>query len=960
MGALKDFSKVSDYLKKYFFEKGVYSQSKEQELYKREAKSFVDILPYKSFDEETDTFVLEDGYSRAAVFTISPISTVGKTTEELVEYRNGVERIYSVFEAKTPALGQWVLQEFTYNDNRISQVMEKIRNYVQPHAKGTQLTEEYLRVTEHHLRGMAQDGGIFKDKEVTREQWGLKIPRTKFVLYRRITDEEISKVESGKFNPALELNEVIENIQVCFDQVGITYKRDNKKDVLFWLYRFFNPSPDCGMEVEEFYDLMTDVEGEGDIGPELRETLVNNRPVSSVEENCWTFDDQKMRFLRFAELSEPPRIGQLTGEVVTGVGASATVQNAIDSIPDGCMMAKTVVFVAKSDLEDKMIKLEKASRTNSNDSERARRILKSTRNDFIDSPKSTRCTMGVYVSANTLDELDTKQRKIIATFTNNKIKLLKDSEDGLSLDGFIHHLPMNFKPLSDKSNRYMRLMKFDHAANLSFMFGRGEGSGNPALFFFNRGGAPVFHDPLNSDERLMNAFQFIVGPPGSGKSVSIAQMAVMNQAIYRPRMFIIEYGNSFGLLGDYFKSQGLSVNKMRLDMKRAPSLAPYADIDNVLNDGVDTNTFEDWEFEGDFDEQDVAAATDDEERDYLGEIELITFLMITGGEEREYNKYSRADRQLVRDVIVKTAQRNRELGKPKFNEETGKPELDEYGNERVIPKPTITSDIIDTMMMVCEGKYDDDSLGYTDSQKNVLSDMATTLRMFTNGFNAKLFNRSGKAFPDADVTIIDLAELAKDANKDKLAVAFTALLQQVNYLAEQHQHSGRHTLFLVDECHLVCSNPLIGPYLVKMVKCFRKLATWPVFATQNVDDMAGGSRKLLSMMEWYFALNTPREEALGIQAVKGLSDQDTHMLQTTRKQSRCYTEGVLISPKYKTLFRSCPPSLFLALAMTEGHEKAERAQFMDEMSCDEATAAYYVARKIDKARGFTHELEIIH
>ncbi|WP_210467430.1 conjugative transfer ATPase [Vibrio crassostreae] len=936
MGVLRKALKSA---KEYFFEDGLFTSDSEKAFYKRKAKSFVDILPYKSFDQQTETFILEDGVSRAAVFTINPISTVGATTRNLVESREGIERILHSIEAKAPNLGQWILQEFTYNDNRISQVMNQLRSYVGPFAKGSQMTDEYFRVVEHHLRGISKEGGIFKDLAVTKEQWGLKIPRTKFVLYRRISKAEKNRIEEGKFDPAQEINELIETIQVNFDQVGITYKRDTKKDVLFWLYRFFNPNPDCGMETEDFYDLMTDVEGEGDIGPELRETLINSRPVSNVEENTWTFDDMKMRFLRFSELKAPPRIGQLTGEVVTGTGLNASVQNAIDAIPDGCMMAKTIVFVGKNDQEERMNKLKKASRTSSTESERARQILHQAQRDNISNPQSVRCTMGVYVSAKTTRELDAKQRKIIATYSNNNVKLLKDEDDGLSLDSFIQHLPMKYNPLKDTKNHYKRLMKTDHAANLSFMFGRGEGSGNPGMMFYNRGGAPLYHDPLNPKERLMNAFQFIIGPPGSGKSCTIVQMAVMAQAMHRPRMFIIEYGNSFGLLGDYFKNQGLSVNKMRLSVRDAPSLAPFADIDHVLDDHQDVSTFDDWDVDGDYIEEEIDA-TADEERDFLSEIELITFLMITGGEEREYQAYSRADRQLVREALIKTAQRKRDEGSE------GK------------PKPTITQDVIDTMISMARGIYTDDEL--TEEQKKTLAKMATTLKMFTQGFKGKLFNRVGEQLPDADVTIIDLADLAKDANKDMLAVAFTALLQQVNYLAEQHQHSGKHNLFFIDECHLVCSNPLIGPYLVKMVKCFRKLSTWPVFATQNVGDMAGGSRKLLTMIEWYFALNTPKEEVDDIAAVKGLSEEDKHLLQSTRKQDKGYTEGVIITPKYKSVFRSVPPSLYLALAGTEGHEKAERKAIMIEKNVNEATSAYYVARKLDKLRGFDHELKIPH
>ncbi len=52
----------------------------------------------------------------------------------------------------------------------------------------------------------------------------------------------------------------------------------------------------------------------------------------------------------------------------------------------------------------------------------------------------------------------------------------------------------------------------------------------------------------------------------------------------------------------------------------------------------------------------------------------------------------------------------------------------------------------------------------------------------------------------------------------------------------------------------------------------------------------------------------------------------------------------------EALFRVVPPSLFLALGMTEKHEKAERRQLMMQHGYSELDAALEVAARIDKAR----------
>ena len=51
------------------------------------------------------------------------------------------------------------------------------------------------------------------------------------------------------------------------------------------------------------------------------------------------------------------------------------------------------------------------------------------------------------------------------------------------------------------------------------------------------------------------------------------------------------------------------------------------------------------------------------------------------------------------------------------------------------------------------------------------------------------------------------------------------------------------------------------------------------------------------------------------------------------------------------LFRAVPPSLYLAMAMTEPEEKAERYQLMQAHGISELDAALRVAEKIDRARG---------
>ena len=74
------------------------------------------------------------------------------------------------------------------------------------------------------------------------------------------------------------------------------------------------------------------------------------------------------------------------------------------------------------------------------------------------------------------------------------------------------------------------------------------------------------------------------------------------------------------------------------------------------------------------------------------------------------------------------------------------------------------------------------------------------------------------------------------------------------------------------------------------------------------------------------------------------------LLLSAKKEPGKYVEGVVLSDNLETLFRNVPPSLSLALAMTEKHEKAQRREIMDELGCSEVEAVYEIAKRISSKR----------
>ncbi|WP_199438342.1 conjugative transfer ATPase [Vibrio owensii] len=917
-------------VKEFFSKEKFFSKEDLAKLYERDLPSFSSRLPYGGYCEDTGTFILEDLCSRAVCLTLEPIPTEGRSSDYLVRLRDAIEDMYDVFDPKSDSDGQWVIQEFSYDDASVDALMEKMEQAIEPHARGTKFTNEYLKMMRHHLTGLSEaPNGLFHDKEVTGEQWRLKVPRTKMVLYRRVSSSENKLAAQGKFDPAREVNQVVEEIKVKLGQAGVKVVRDEFQGVFEWLYKLFNPSPDIleFSSKDEYYSKVTQVEPEL-IGGAMSEALLGDFPESSIEDNCWYFNGKPMRFLRFAGLKKSPRIGQLTGEVVNGEGNSAITRCLTDSLPVGCIVAKTVVITTQSEFDMRMSKIANAAKSNTPTAETARNNIEATR-AYGGNRKKVLCSMGVYVSAEDLSDLEDKQRKVLTVMNNNGITLFKDDVDGLSLDSFLIHLPMNFRPDLDPKRHYLRSMYAQHAANLSLAFGRSEGSGVPCLFAFNRGGSPLMFDPFNMDEKANNSFGFIVGGPGAGKSVKICTDAYSIMAFKRPRLFIVEYGNSFGLAAKDWRAKGLTVNEMVLSNKKCPSLAPFATIDKVLGVPEDKIALKEGEDDDAEEEDDI---------DYLGELELLAMLMITGSEAREEARYNLGDKSLLRRALVETAQRNRDLG----------------AKEGGGPRPTITQDIIDTLRMMANG--DDENI--SDGQASKLLEMAQSLERYTTGFNGKLFNRPGEDWPDADITLINLATLSSDNNRDKLNVAYTSLSQYINNLAERTQNDPRDIVMYTDEAHLLLNNDQLAKLIVKQVKTARKLGVWPQLCTQNVQDCSGGAEKLLSMIEWYYCLNTGIAEARHVKRYKNLSDEQVKLITSTRKQARAYTEGVVLSDKAEYQFRSVPPSLILAVSMTESSEKAERTSILKERGLrNELEAAYAVAANLDKARGIKGELK---
>ena len=114
--------------------------------------------------------------------------------------------------------------------------------------------------------------------------------------------------------------------------------------------------------------------------------------------------------------------------------------------------------------------------------------------------------------------------------------------------------------------------------------------------------------------------------------------------------------------------------------------------------------------------------------------------------------------------------------------------------------------------------------------------MAEAMDIFCTGVNGRFFNREGEIWPEADITLVDLAMFARDGYEAELAISYISLINHINSLGEKYQHSFRPIVNITDESHIITVNPLLAKFLVKGSKMWRKLGIWLWLATQNMAD----------------------------------------------------------------------------------------------------------------------------
>ncbi|OZN25689.1 conjugative transfer ATPase [Actinobacillus seminis] len=869
--------------------------------------SFVDYLPWGEFLEQEGVMLLDDVRSVGVVFDVKPIGTEGRSEDYLSRVRSLVkDALQDSFDELDNY--PYVIQFYCQDEQDLRSYVEKLNTYIRPDIRQSAFTQEWLKNTAKHLKDISKPGGLFVDDRITNTIWSGRIRRTRMIIYRYVgKNEKQSAVES--------LNNACERVVGALTTAGLHLTRQTGEQIHQWLLRWFNPNPAMSFDLDNgsCYDKLHQPISDDlpFIGQDFSENLFYNQPES--KKDYWYFDGFPHEVVVVDNLRNTPTIGHFTGEVRRGKNINAL----FDLLPESTIMVTTIVVYPQDKLEAHLEKISSRAVGENYESIYLKQDVKTVMEYLKDGHKLYQAGLAFYIHGKDEKELKRRSRELRTILLSNNLVPVKENAEIAPLNSYLRWLPMNFNPQLDmKTHYYTKYYFVQHLANMLPVFGRETGTGHPGITYFNRGGSPLDFDPINPKDRAKNAHKLLLGPTGSGKSATLnAQMAQL-MAVHRPRLFVVEAGNSFGLFADYAQRYGLTVNRISLEPSSDIALPLFSEAHKLLEMNVDVEAVID-------DEEDEEGS---EQRDLLAEMELTTRLMITGGELKEDDKMSRADRAQIRRAIMIAAEKTYAEG-----------------------RQTLAGDVRDALEALSQHP------DTREERRARLAEMAEAMDMFCTGINGKFFNREGEIWPEADITLVDLAMFAREGYEAELSIAYISLINHINSLGEKYQHSFRPIVNITDESHIITVNPLLAKFLVKGSKMWRKLGIWLWLATQNMEDFPKEAEKLLSMIEWWELLNLTNDEIEEVNRFRRLSEAQKLMLLSAKKADKKYTEGVVLATNMEALFRVVPPSIYLALGMTEKHEKAQRRAIMAEHQCSELDAALIMAKQIDKARGIIYE-----
>ena len=876
--------------------------------------SLSDRLPWRDYNEKYKCILLEDNESLGICFKIIPIACEARPEAMLNEIAKSIsEAVKNSIPCEKG--NPWILQLYVHKESDLSSSYTDIENYFPELRKVSALTKAYLNNLREHFEYVSRPGGIFHDSQVTNLNFRGGILHVYAVIYRRDSSNNPNKSARRS-----RLEETVRVARKFSDQLracGIRIKRMQGNDFYKWMTKWFNP--------KSTQNIPFPYENQKPIGFDLTEQLFFSTPESY--EDGWLFDGLPHKVVTIQNMTITPAIGHLSAE--RNRTTDDKVFNLVDQFPEGSVFALTIVMQAPSEVDLHLKAIHGSAVGNHALAAKVKEEINIAEKSIADGNPLLPTSMALYLRGDTLEDLHAKEAHSEVLLNSNGFKVITDDEL-FPIDAYLRYLPMCYDfHLDRKHSQRYRYLQLSDIAKLMPFYGRSRGTNHPGIALFNRGGEPWFYDLMV--DKTKNAHFLLLGETGTGKSNLLNFLVMQDLALYNSRFFIIDAGGSFDLLGDYCKSLGLTVKKIKIDPKNPVSLNPFAyglrvieQIEFLSDDA--RNSFIESECDKLIQEQIQNSKnenSDEEPRDILGDMVLAALIMITGGEKKEEDNIRRSDRMLIMDAIINAAYFVREQKRDQM----------------------IASDIVEAFERITQNL--DSS---RDSEKiRRAREMADAMRYFTNDpVSSRFFNSYGTPWELADITIVDFGLFANEGYEAQRSIAFAGCMNKILSLAETNQKSDRSIKLVLDENHIFTSIPLLADIETRIAKMGRKLGLWLWLATQNLKDFADNSRRMLAQIEHWICLALPLDEIDQIQRFKTLTQEQRALFLSARKEKGKYTEGIFLCPKLNELFRNVPPRLYLAMAATDQDEKNLRACTMKKFQCSEIEAVQIIAREMMK------------
>ena len=885
-------------------------------------RSLTDMMPWVEYLPDSQCFLLDDYKSVGAVYDIKPTACEGRPEQFLRSLQENIKNMLCSVPERDH--NPWVMQIYVQDDDSLLQTYERLEQSIPKSIRETEFTQQWLQIQKQHLEDISHTTSLFYDDQVTDNHWSGKTHRVRMVFYRRQGKNE--KLRRG-LTPEIELNNTLKKVESMLKAAGIQLQRATGEAFFYWMLRWFNPRPPITKgDPDKFEQLVGYSDEDLPTFHDFSEGLLFSMPRSDDEKQCWYFDGIAHRIITVERLKRVPSAGHMTAEREQNEYNFAFM----DRMPPGTVYCMSIIFKPQDVIANHLNRIMNASVGSEDDSILAAEEAAHAKRQIAMKNNFYPVNLSFYIKADTVQKLDELTYEMDSLLIANDLHPIDLNSDLLTLDSYLRNLPMAYDVEFDEFSRRSRLLHSMDIAALSGFFGRSTGTGHTGLNEFNRGGEALFVDPFR--DRKQNAHLLTLGPTGAGKSAYLVKIIRAMFAIHRPRIFIIESGNSFGLLADDFQRLGVSVNQLSLKPGTKIAIPPFRDAVMLLKTITQKEVVE-LDDEDNLDPDNNTEQEQAETRDQLGEMEIAAKIMITGGDEKE--RFSKSDRLIVRQGIYRAAEQVASEGR----------------------NQTMITDVVNGIRAVSHEEL---------TQKNNrnkgerASELADAMELFCDGFTGELFNQESEYWPEVDVTVLDLAYLTKEGYETELAVAYTGLMNAINNIIEKYEYDPRPTIVLTDEGHVITKNPLLAPYVVKITKMWRKLGAWYWIATQNMKDFPNAAETMLNMIEWWVCLAMPADEIEQIARFKTLTREQKTMMLSAKKAPHKYNEGVIMSKEHNILFRNVPPAIDLALAMTEKEEKAERFELMREYNLDSELDAAYKKAELIRAQRLSQTVERVN